>query len=1263
MAILNWELFVKERLRGYDPDINLNAGSRAMIQVVNPLVNRLSPDPIETNLQLFLLTRLAQEHPQLYAREGSTLADTLVKPSQVFFEPFKREVRSVKRQLSLAFPRELTADEADALMANFFIARDPGDYARVKVRIYYQNPVSSSISTANVAWTPSGLRYIPVQAQSITAEGMLFNTEGSLYYFDVNYIAERPGSRYNIGAGEIAGVTGLQAATRATNLFKASPGSDEETTEELIDRGERSIGERSLNTLNGIVATLFDEFSDLQILQVIGFNDAEMDRDIIKGGNLGPIVEYGSTGATADDTDSDGYTTLFDDAGFDFTTALGPVGTDISNYEITVMLSGGPQDFQLGEVMGATQVSIHSSITGTARLPEPQTSLTWMIRKRSILTLSDIPGGIVFPNDSTGQLVEIEDDEVHVGGCTDFYVKGSTSEDKTAAISVVADQDAIFRNEDAGTGAFNVVYLNDLSFADLDQINIGRSAIYLEESQNEGVYRIIGRREVDGPGSPWVYVDSDSMIGPTVSNVSYTIVDDVDIDLLSPKEVKYEGDDLKTIAGSPILSTVSASPDFLDVNVAAGDYISILNGPDEGEYEIPLGGVAAGQITLTVNMTSTRSPLQYRIYRRQDGIDLPLMRIKTVELLDSSLEPTGSFVPYRHPVDVQSNSFQNPGRGAKAGTSVVVTEDSTLSSTAGSADLVASDTGINFYALGIRAGDLINLNDSDNQGFYTVLWAGGDPDAGNPLANDYSLRVTENLRWSEATIDYTVGPPSYGSFRLYFLDPLSFEATYDDMLISVTTSNGSTLNYRPSDEVYDQYLPTDVTVPTVALTSGADDAVPWDVGGQENIDFRRFLLQVGDRVEITYAPLVGSAELSTGGYNLDGKSIKLDVGLGTETVTFSGVSMTVDQIISQINTQLSAEVASKFEDPGTPGNFYVKLSGDLQITIKDNNLAGLSDATEDVFGTDRQVWNLWLASDTFADKDTVNDSPDKGIYTVRTLGSYPTGAVELDDLSGSALAATATVQAELGHYIRVSRLGRQSIDATAMLNQGTDALGFYYFDVECISQGYGDQYNIGEDQQASASGYYAEGWDVRVLDSSLSYSMAEEPWMDISPRILVAGTTSDETNKQELVATNLQITYEQDELVEQIHSFVRDRQSRVICQSPLARALLPIYVRTAIAYSGGDTESNVRDELVEHITEILPDDQLEVSDMTQIVGNLGATKISMPVTVVGISHRLDRSLSIERSQDAISSARLSALIPDDAGTVDGASYISLTRVI
>ncbi len=97
-------------------------------------------------------------------------------------------------------------------------------------------------------------------------------------------------------------------------------------------------------------------------------------------------------------------------------------------------------------------------------------------------------------------------------------------------------------------------------------------------------------------------------------------------------------------------------------------------GTDIGEYGIV--SVLGNQITIDMMMTTSSSPLSFEIYRKQDGIEPPLLRIKTVELLDSGLDPTGSFVPYRHSIDIQSSSFQNPGQEAKVGTSISITQGS-----------------------------------------------------------------------------------------------------------------------------------------------------------------------------------------------------------------------------------------------------------------------------------------------------------------------------------------------------------------------------------------------------------------------------------------------------------------------------------------------------------------------------------------------------------------------------------------------------------
>lgn len=1262
MAITDWRLFIQERLRAYQPDVNLNQGSPATVQVVDPIVNRMTPDPIEAKLLTFIMTRLQQEHPMLYSREGSTIMDLLVKPNLVLLEPLRREITSVKNQLSLLYPEQLNSDEADALVANFFITRKMGEYARVKVRLYFQNPVSVNIGSANVAFTARGIRFLPTRAQSITAEGMLTNWDGNLYYFDVNYVSERPGTLYNIGASEIIGVTGITAATRATNLAKANPGSDEETTGQLVSRAEASLGERSLTTVPGIVYQLFDQFPALSILQIIGYNDPEMQRDVIVGGNLGAVILFGATGFTVDDGDVDGYTWFFSDASASFTTEFGPVGTDISGYTLTVWYTDGgvftPHDFKLNEVLGATQISIDSELEGSDRLPEPLSNLIWTVRKRGLLTLSNIPGGILFPSTSGGE-VEVPDDTIHVGGCTDFYVRGGAIEDKSLAVEIVADQDVLARREDAQTtNSSPVVILNDLTTAEFDDIVEGKSCLYLEQGANQGAYRIIQKLPV---GPPYAVRLAEDMTA-NATDISFVIVDDVDVDLLEPKDIKFEGADLRTVSGSAIVDTVSGTPDFVGVGVTDQDIVEILNGSDEGTYGIAAGGVAAGQIVLNTAMSVTGSPLQYRIYHRQSGIELPLLRVKSVERLDSGLEPTGELIPFKHPVDIQSRSFQNPGREATVGTHIDASEGSYLRATAGSnllsaVDLAGAPMAVDFWSLGLRPGDLININSTDNQGYYTAELVG----TGGGLAVN-QIQVTTAMRWSTVAsqdMEYEAGGPSYGSFRLYFLDPVTFESRYSDTIFSVTV-NGVTRRFRPDPEVYGQYLPTDVTIPTAAMVAASDEVTPYDVGGTTGIDLMVHQLELGDRAEITYSPIIGSADLSAGSINLDGLRLKIDVGYGTETVYFSGTSLGIDEIVSQMNAQLTREVAAKYTAPAPATSVHVMLRADIPISLISDGAA--ADATGTVFGVNRTTWQPWLAG-TFVGVTTENDAPDKGLYLVAALTSYPPGRVQLTETDGSAWAATYTIHSTRAPYIRFSRRGMQRISSTAMLSQ-SDALGFYYFDVECVSEGFGTPWNISADQQATAEGYYSEGWEISVEDENLSYSMAEHPWLHISPRILVAGNEDDESSKIELVGGNVQVVYERDPLVQDVQTYVSDVQTRVVVQSPLARSLFPKFVRTAITYRGGDQERDVRSAIAAHIEAVLPEQMLEASDITKIITDTGSSYVQLPITLVGIGHNADRSLSVERDQDAISSGRLSALLPDDdEETADGASYIILTRVI
>ena len=1273
MTINDEILWLEERLRAMDPNLNLNSGSPATVQVIEPFRRRFRPDPLESSVIPFIVGRLRQEYPNITAEEGDAFIDLMVKPMSILLEPFRREIRAIKRNQSIADPSIINSDEADALLANTFFIRSAGAYSRGKVRIYFANPVTLVLGTANVAYTNAGRRYLLSQSQSITSEAMLLNTEGSLYYWDVDYVAEGTGTAYDIGPNQIVGVTGIASATKATNPYKFSGGVSEQSTSEVIAVAEENIGERSLNTVPGAVAKLFDEFADLRILQIIGFNDAEMERDVITGGSLGDVVLHYNDGLAPDD--GDGYASTFTSAQIaaagppyntTFTAYFGPVGTDISEYTITIWHPVGgvstPVDYQLGEVDGAGMVSIHSSYTHTARIPTIAVGTEWSIRKREIL-LSDIPGGILFP-DVNGNQLSVEPDRIHVGGCSDYYVDGTTHTDQTMAITAVEDRTPVVKGLFLET--FGATATPDRAYVTMtndqyDAVVAGSSMLRIIDTasgNNLGTYPIV--HKVTYAAGAGQFILDVNLVAPNETGSFCEIVDDIDVELLNPYEVVVEGTDLRTYAGLSVVDTAAVT-NFTDYGmtvVGTDNKLIILSGNDAGTYEIT--SVAATTLTLPAPLTDTAGPIGYRVVREYaEAIDLPLRTIRKLEMLDASSEPNGNIIPYRHPIDAQSRRFANIGRTPKAGEGT--TANDTLTTVLLTNIVHSSLGGMNYWNRGVRLFDVLNINQGSDRGYYLVIGVGGGPGPIGLGLNPDQLRLSVNLNWSAGGLQYTVGEPSVGSFRTYFLNPCSATMDYDTTLFS-TLVGETAYRFRPDPTMYHEYLPTETTVPTAEMAvANLTDILLWTPDGATAIRAWNHDVQAGDYAEITYAPITGVVDLTAPVGALDGKSILVDLGSGSERVTFDAVAaLTGAEIVSQINAQLSSSVASLY---ATGGLSLLRLRADAEITLKDNTLApGAGDCTVDLFGAVRATYMPWLAG-SFVGQDTNNDSHLKAKWTIVSVNAVATERATLElgiDEDGNAYANTQNIPSDRGHYVRISRRGRQHISAVTMADN-VDDLGMYYWDVECTSEGHGDSWNISPDLESTVTGYQSEGWEMSVEDDTLSFSLAEEPWVHLSPRVLFAGD-DDPANFTTLMSDSFQIEYDQEDIVEMVHSFIRSPSERTVNNNPLARGLTPTLVRTAIYYAGGYTETTARAKIAELIKGVMPNRQLDVSDMVQILVDSGSDFVTLPITVVGISHGVDRNITVERSENFISNDRLSVLVPDDDGTTtEGNSYIALTR--
>ncbi len=663
MAQSDIRTFLQDLLLRYDPDTDLSDGSRAQIELIEPILGRIGTDPFDTDIETFVRERITQAFPNLNIAQTSALDDTLISPMRVLLEPIVREVKLVKlRQGGVANAERLGDDEVDAAMANFFESRRAGGYARGIVRIYFAAPVTVSFTLIQVASTRGGLRFIPQPAQTVTADQMLLNREGQEYYVDISYVAERRGDEYNVDRNEIISIANLPSAARIRNPNRFSSGTPRENSIDFVARVESKLSDRNLTVARGILSELTDNFPAVRRVQVVGFKDPEMLRDIVKGGGLGPILPDDSFGqaygdATAvDDGDGTTSTRRISAAGGHFVSRIGSAGSDPDGFYITLVYFDPTAivvDVEILEVISDTDIIIDYDI------PTFPLSVHWGLRRRE-LTISDIPGGITLPDTPEGE-IQLNSNEVHIGGKTDVYIAGEVV-DETTAIEGISDESPVARGSNAETTAASPwVVLNDPpggAAALQTALQDGRFSLVLDEGVDVGSYDI---RDTQVVGVTLEVRVPLNMTG-TAGNLLWKIVDEIDTELTEPKEIKVLGADLVVVAGNPQVTTLS-STNFIDANVQQDDVLRIDSDEIGGDYNIDV--VGAVQLQISPIPDRTISNLNYTIFRPTGSVLTPVVRVKSLELLDSGGAPNGVTIPYRDPVAVITRGFQNEGSGVE----------------------------------------------------------------------------------------------------------------------------------------------------------------------------------------------------------------------------------------------------------------------------------------------------------------------------------------------------------------------------------------------------------------------------------------------------------------------------------------------------------------------------------------------------------------------------------------------------------------------
>lgn len=1324
MGLQDFEVFIRERLGAWDPNQDISSGSPIDAQVIQPLLRRIGTDPFTLDASSFIVTRLTQEFPDLAFSDGDAVSDLLAKPALLLWDPIIREIQRVKNMLSFKDAATLTTDEADALGANLFQNRETGSFARGQVRLYFTQPQPINVSQVNFCTSKTGLHFFPTGSQSIKSTEMALNLEGSLYYFDVNLIAEAAGDAYNIGPAELTSIANVTAAVRVTNKLRFRSGLPAEDAVTFIGRAGQSLTERSLVTLPGIKARLTDTFPDITRLNVIGFNDPEMQRDIITGGALGPMLSFGMGAQAVPDGAFKPKTRRLQvtDPGVDFFALIGPVGP-VNNYVITLfdIFPDTPSVRDMPVARVIDQVTLELS---EQAMRPGSTGKAWCLRKLE-LTLSGIPGGILFPDGPQGTLA-VPPDEVHIGGCTDILVRGLSPDTSSLVVDEAYDDRPLYQGSRAGIGALaGIGYISlleyeldrdysdgDQTFQDFSDAASHGWSLEILTGVGAGLYRVVGF-DKGASGDPTIFTvlpAPPSAPGEFLWKLSH----EIHVDLVEPKQTRAAGSDGHTTQNLTIFTTGSAT-DFDALGVSVGDTLRLLNGYDKGDYVVKdVPSPLFTQITVDRPFTHSSSSVQYAVFRANTtgGVQRPLLRVTGIDLLDTSGQPVGSKVPYAKPVATTSLAFQNTGNGVKVEVKDAIVGLVSEIAIGGSFDFTLSGgffvltwqdmvTPLSVTLIGSMAVEdvitAINLaSNADAQlGFDVAVLVeyGGEkylgiiPFAPNVTTTGTTLfvrnamfggspytRSTRDIRspstssWEairpaiDPDLDATwvvdgqqrgfygdqapgdpdvavlsvghdfspelplvvrVGARSVGSARVYFLEPTSVEVN-QDALFTTQDANGITLNYKPDPTLTRQVVP--------ALPNGSkplDGSSSGTTFTSASSDFLKKGVRVGDQLVIDYIPVQGGLALADPVTGLALLQLRLSLADQPDKfVTFvndvSGddTAVTRKGVADQINSAVGMNVCSIVEIPASSGFFYLVFNPTVSLSIRQQNSAPSTQAN-----TELGFSNL---------TNTSNQSVNRGTYRIADVA--PSGDVTKLTIAGSALV-------EASEQFTIIRAGEQRIVSTAMQRQ-TAPGGLYYWDVELVSEGPGDLWNIPADQTMLVSGYRSDGYYLLTKDTNLTFSPMEDIELVLSHSILEPGVDDDPDNETQLTGQMLSVNYEYSSTVQGLQSFVSSEQERVINDSPLGRHLVPHYVRFDLSYSGGSMPADILPTIESYISSVAPDVPMESSEVQKIVSDKGAVYIVNPVELMAVVYDFDRTVYLVRSSDTLTTGRLSAFMPD-----------------
>lgn len=241
-------------------------------------------DPDRFNLPVLpFLTRLLRERfPELNVAPGSVVHDLLLRPAALILQPQRDFLRVVQRNQSLGNFDVMNETAMDGLAANFLVSRRSGTQARGVQRVFFSRPQPVSVGVGARFYDDQGRVFRPLNPVAATQSQLLANLVSATgeYYLDVPVVADRTGEEYAAVAGTVLGVQGVPGAVRTVNEQSFAFARNADSNTELYARLKDSLTNRDLVKKTAIAKAVTDAFDSVRAVEVVGFGDVDMTRDV-----------------------------------------------------------------------------------------------------------------------------------------------------------------------------------------------------------------------------------------------------------------------------------------------------------------------------------------------------------------------------------------------------------------------------------------------------------------------------------------------------------------------------------------------------------------------------------------------------------------------------------------------------------------------------------------------------------------------------------------------------------------------------------------------------------------------------------------------------------------------------------------------------------------------------------------------------------------------------------------------------------------------